>query len=130
MLPPLRSWLKKYQGRDGKIIENIKVAYRLTETSKKSGVPWKGNALRHSFASYRLAEIQSAPQVALEMGNSPAIIFSNYRELVPREQATLWWNLSTATKLENVRKSPYRDVGWHGWYSTGPLPAQAGHSLR
>jgi integrase len=103
MLPPLRSWLKKYQGRDGKIIENIKVAYRLTETSKKSGVPWKGNALRHSFASYRLAEIQSAPQVALEMGNSPAIIFSNYRELVPREQATLWWNLSTATKLENLK---------------------------
>jgi hypothetical protein len=28
-------------------------------------------ALRHSYASYRLAQIQDAAKVALEMGNSP-----------------------------------------------------------
>ncbi len=103
ILPPLLSWLTEYQHHKGKIIDNIKLAYRLSETSRKTKVPWKKNALRHSFASYRLAEIQNAPQVALEMGNSPAIIFSNYRELVPREQAKLWWNLSTETKLEDLK---------------------------
>jgi integrase len=32
---------------------------------------WKHNALRHSFCSYRLADVKSAAQVALEAGNSP-----------------------------------------------------------
>jgi hypothetical protein len=30
---------------------------------------------RHSFISYRLADVQAAAQVALEAGNSPQIIF-------------------------------------------------------
>ncbi len=102
ILPPLLSWLKKYRDHEGKIIESIKLAYRLSETSRKSGVKWKKNALRHSFASYRLADIQHAPQVALEMGNSPAIIFSNYREVVTPQQAVRWWSLSIETKEAEI----------------------------
>lgn len=43
---------------------------------------WRTKAPRHSFISYRLGEIQSVPGVALEGGNSPRMVFSNYRELV------------------------------------------------
>ena len=32
-------------------------------------VKWKQNVLRHSFISYRLAEIQDVNRVALEAGN-------------------------------------------------------------
>ena len=52
---------------------------------------WKLNGLRHSYISYRVAQIQNVAQVALEAGNSPQIIFSNYRELVKPAAAVKWF---------------------------------------
>ena len=52
------------------------------------------NGLRHSYASYRLAAVKSADQVALEMGNSPRKLFANYRELVTEEDAQDWFDVS------------------------------------
>ncbi len=59
---------------------------------------WKPNALRHSYASYRLAEIKDAARVALEMGNSPSMLFRNYRELVTEEQAKQWFSVMPGLK--------------------------------
>ena len=47
--------------------------------------------LRHSYISYRIAQVKSADQVALEAGNSPSIIFKHYRELRTEEQAQAWF---------------------------------------
>jgi len=55
---------------------------------------WKQNALRHSFISYRLAEIQDVNRVALEAGNSPQMIFRHYRELATPEQAKTWFAIA------------------------------------
>jgi hypothetical protein len=57
-------------------------------------IKWKQNALRHSFISYRLAEIQDVNRVALEAGNSPQMIFRHYRELATPEQARSWFAIS------------------------------------
>jgi hypothetical protein len=54
---------------------------------------WKHNALRHSFISYRVADIQNVAQVALEAGNSPQMIFRNYRELVKPLDAKRWFSI-------------------------------------
>jgi hypothetical protein len=56
-------------------------------------VKWKHNGLRHSFISYRVAEIQNANQVALEAGNSPQMIFKHYRELVRPAEAKKWFGI-------------------------------------
>jgi len=45
-------------------------------------VEWKRNGLRHSFISYRLANIKNVHQVSLEAGNSPQMVFAHYRQLV------------------------------------------------
>ena len=37
--------------------------------------------------------VKSADQVALEAGNSPSIIFKNYRELTTEEQADKWFGI-------------------------------------
>ena len=58
---------------------------------------WKHNALRHSFISYRVAQIQNVAQVALEAGNSPRMVFSNYRELVRPKDAEAWFGLKPAS---------------------------------
>ena len=56
------------------------------------------NGLRHSFCSYRLAVTKSAVQVALEAGNSPKMLFENYRELVTEKDALAYFGiLPTAT---------------------------------
>ncbi|MDB6124517.1 MAG: hypothetical protein JWQ71_3510, partial [Pedosphaera sp.] len=50
-------------------------------------------ALRHSYISYRVADTQEVNKTALEAGNSPAMIFSNYRELVTPQDAKSWFSL-------------------------------------
>jgi hypothetical protein len=59
-------------------------------------VAWKNNALRHSFVSYRVAQIKNIPQVAYESGNSPQIIDSNYRELVTEPDTKKWFAIRPA----------------------------------
>jgi integrase len=63
----------------------------LKESDPKAKLEWKPNALRHSFISYRVADVKNVPQVALEAGNSPQMIFNNYRELVTDADARAWW---------------------------------------
>lgn len=59
---------------------------------------WKHNTLRHSFISYRVADIQNVAQVALEAGNSPQMIFRHYRELVRPAEAKTWFALAPGGK--------------------------------
>jgi integrase len=55
---------------------------------KKAGLhPWPRNACRHSFISYALAIDKDQNKIALESGNTPDVIHTNYRALVTREAA-------------------------------------------
>jgi integrase len=69
-------------------------------------IAWKQNALRHSFISYRLAEIQDVNRMALEAGNSPQMIFRHYRELATPEQARTWFSIvpAGATNIVPIRR--------------------------
>ncbi|WP_231363815.1 hypothetical protein [Verrucomicrobium sp. 3C] len=51
--------------------------------------------MRHSFASYRLAQCSDAPRVSLELGHtSPALVFRHYRELVSEAEAERHFGLT------------------------------------
>jgi integrase len=78
----------------------------ITRATRKSGLRWKCNGLRHSFISYRLAEIQDVNRVALEAGNSPQMIFRHYRELVTPQQARTWFSIvpAVATNIVPIRR--------------------------
>jgi integrase len=69
-------------------------ARELARSAAKSGLRWKRNVLRHSFISYRLAEIADVNRVALEAGNSPQMIFRHYRELATPDQARSWFAIA------------------------------------
>jgi hypothetical protein len=71
----------------------MREAAAATKTDTLPVVELKHNALRHSFISYRVAQIQDVPQVALEAGNSPAMIFGHYRELVTADDAKKWFSI-------------------------------------
>ena len=51
-------------------------------TSYLAPIKWRKNSLRHSFASYRWAQLMDSGRVAGEMGNSPAMVNKHYKELV------------------------------------------------
>ncbi len=92
----LSQWLAPYAKRTGKVQKLTTAFLREARAAcvKESGVAWKANALRHSFASYRLAQVQNAAQVALEMGNSADVIFKHYREIVRPADAAKWFAVS------------------------------------
>jgi hypothetical protein len=64
---------------------------------------WKHNALRHSFISSRVAQVQDVAKVSLEAGNSPRMVFSNYREIVRPADAEKWIGI-TPEVVEPARK--------------------------
>ena len=69
------------------------------------GVPeekYKRNALRHSFGSYRMEMVKNAGQVALEMGNSAAIVMKHYFDVVEARCAREYWNIRPAKKRSNI----------------------------
>jgi integrase len=95
ILPALSAWLKPYADKTGnvwKLGPNVLRRVR-AEAAEKAKTPWKDNALRHSFISYRLAETQDAAKVALEAGNSPGVVFRHYREIVKPIEATAWFSI-------------------------------------
>ncbi len=106
ILPNLAAWLKNAAKKSGKIFSSSRAYFhelqgdisKRTATAKLAAVPWKHNALRHSFISYRVAAISNVAQVALEAGNSPAMIFGHYRELVAADDAKKWFSIEPQPK--------------------------------
>lgn len=68
----------------------------MRDAAKASKVKWKANGLRHSFITYRLAEMKDVAAAALEAGNSPTMIFRHYRELATEAEATEWFGVKPA----------------------------------
>lgn len=98
----LAAWLAPYAQSAGKLTEYTswwnqfgKLAAEVSRLREERGQPckfeWRHNALRHSFISYRVADIQNVAQVALEAGNSPQMVFKNYRQLVTPVAAKSWF---------------------------------------
>jgi integrase len=86
----LRAWIAPLP-RKGRVVHTPQLHREVTALARALGLDWPRNVLRHSFISYRLAQVQSADQVALEAGNSPPIIFKHYRELTTEDQAHQWF---------------------------------------
>jgi integrase len=103
VLPNLRKWLEPYARKKGRLWTGTEKEFLAAraKTVADSGIAWKDNGLRHSWISYRMADIQDAPKVAIEAGNSPEMIFRNYRELVKPEAAKTWFAITPETP-ENV----------------------------
>jgi integrase len=91
--PNLMQWLSPHRGFTGRIFSSEHAADRTIAFAKRY-VKWPANALRHSYATYRLAAIHDAARVALEMGNSPTMLFTNYRELADEHDAKAWFAIA------------------------------------
>src|SRR6266567_2278136 len=74
--PNLAEWLTPYRARRGRVCpQNLQKHINEDRDRAELREEWPVNASRHSFASYSLAHFRDAAKLALEMGNSPAMIF-------------------------------------------------------
>jgi integrase len=109
IVPALASWLAKVEKGEAdervcaKYSKESALARAVTKALDAAGIASVHNGLRHSFCTYRLADIQSAAQVALEAGNSPTMLFRHYRALATTEEGKAWFGImpdaSTSEKV-------------------------------
>lgn len=102
----LRAWLAPHAKKEGRIAPDYhnldNLTRQFTNAAKNAKVKPQRNGFRHSFASYRLATEKSADAVALEMGNSPRKLFTNYRELVTEDEGKSWFSITPKVSSEKV----------------------------
>ena len=91
----LEAWLEPYRSRTGVIWPHSEgsLNHVMKLLRKAVGISGVHNALRHSFATYKLAVKRDANALALEMGNSPQILQRHYLELATPRQGKQWFSL-------------------------------------
>ncbi len=95
----LAAWLAPHVKRFGPVnpcteeLSNVGNALgnRFERAAARAKVAWERNGFRHSYISYRVATLKDVPNVALECGNSPNVIFSNYRALASEAEGKAWF---------------------------------------
>jgi integrase len=97
----LVAWLLPHRKASGPI-EAARAA--VESVREKSGVRWAADCMRHSFASYHLAQHDNAGKTALQMGHrSLGMLFEHYRRAVRKEDAARFWDIrpeGAATVIE------------------------------
>lgn len=94
--PNLAAFLAQLRKTSGPVIPTC---YNVCATELRARVIAAGhkygkNALRHSFASYHLADCRDAGKTAHELGHKgTGMLFEHYRELVTPEAAAAWWGI-------------------------------------
>ncbi len=103
IVPALSMWLSKVERGEadqricGNYSKESALARAVTKALDSAGLAAVHNGLRHSFCTYRLAEIKNAAQVALEAGNSPTMLFRHYRALATAAEGRAWFNVRPRT---------------------------------
>jgi integrase len=117
----LAAWLAPYAARQGKVWADDPVTFVNRERqaaaatadaeAKLKPVKWQRNGLRHSYASYRFAQIGDAGRVAGELGNSAAVVHKHYRELVKLADAQRWFAVKPEGPANVVAMTATANVG-------------------
>jgi integrase len=99
--PNLAEWLTGCPLKSGTVYYSRR---RFHEAYKAAGMPeWKMDVLRHSYGTYRLPILKSADALALEMGNSPDVIFRHYRRPVNEAAALAYFTIAP----KNCKSMPH-----------------------
>jgi integrase len=101
LLPNLQARLAKYpaESKQGRVSVNWPSANSLTRAWRrvieKAGVPYRRNAFRNSYITYRLILTEDIGKVAEECGTSPKMIKKNYqsRAAISRATAEEWFSI-------------------------------------
>jgi integrase len=96
--PAMDSWLRPlrnegfiYGFKDSSSLNRIAARHWPVDAEKKPRVVRRPNALRHSYGTYRFAQLRDEQKVSAEMGNSPQELREHYAELATPAQGDEWF---------------------------------------
>lgn len=115
----LVAWLREYKGdKKGSVTPPFeKYYYWRRKLTRDLSLPWKSNALRKGYISYRMAQPDAeAALVAKQCGNSPDMVEEHYKGLVSPSESTKWFSI--VPKKIVVAST----IILHYWYCTGLTP--------
>jgi integrase len=102
--PNLGEWLMRFRSEDRSVYYSRR---KFREAYKAAGMEeWKMDILRHSYGTYRLPIVKSADALALEMGNSPDVIFRHYRRPVSQTSALAYFAIVPNAKTQAPTELP------------------------
>lgn len=95
LMPAAADWLQLAKDHGGELpLPHVTRRRILRAVRDRLGfAKWPQDVLRHTAASFLMAEWRDAGRVAAELGNSPNILLRHYRELVTRADAERFWRL-------------------------------------
>lgn len=106
----LYAFLKPYAQESGWVCPHYShdstLAQEFTKAWEKAGIKVEkiDNGFRHSYASYRIEEVKSLPQVAWEMNTSERKLRDNYLELVSAKKLANWKAIMPSSPLPKLPK--------------------------
>jgi len=106
--PTLQEWLAPHRQLAGLVFPTGRTEGKVSEQNYRKDfekarhdaglTDWDENTLRHSFGSYRVADINSLEQVKLEMGHTTSTTTSeHYVNAVKKQDAEAFWKLRPQT---------------------------------
>lgn len=90
------AFLARWRNARGRVVPNEKMSALTASWARTAKLPhskWKYDALRHSYASYRLAITSDIAALSLEMGNSVKMIHDHYLDLQFEETAIEYFGI-------------------------------------
>lgn len=108
-----RAWIASQPRRRGKAWQKSprQLVDEMQELFKLAEVEPIDNGARHSFISYRTAELRDVARVADECGNSVATIKNHYRQLVTSEAAKVYFDIRPENKQAAKAKTVDIETG-------------------
>jgi integrase len=100
----LRRILELAPRQDPEMVLNHAMLTSLRYVFRRNNIP--RNALRHTFASAKLALTKDVMRVSEEMGNSPQIVYAHYSGLYTPNQATLYYGTFPSSLRAYRRPEP------------------------
>ena len=101
--PTLAAWLAPLAKTKGAVLIGDERKLRIATMKAAKLTKWPADGLRHSFASYHLAQFRNVAETATQLGHQNAkMIFAHYRELVLPEHAAEWWQITPPADHGNV----------------------------
>ncbi len=105
----LYAYLAPYAQKTGWVCPHFShdstLAQEFANAWENAGIKVKkvNNGMRHSYASYRIEEVKSLPQVAWEMNTSERKLRDNYLELVSAKKLLQWKKIMPSSPLPKVQ---------------------------
>ena len=102
--------LKPVRRASGPVINKKKPEDETERLARVTGAPWRRNALRHSFCSYRVAITGDIPLVSTESGNSVQMIKRCYGDVKHFDEGLRWFGITLPISMQRCQEPFLKDL--------------------